>query len=140
VVAMAALTFEKFGGTRHVWDIIPSTIPELLQYSLATQLVFGQAVTFIKISMLLLTRKIMGNGSKTIRNIITFGIVYVVCGNISYTFVMIFQCKSVSSRSTKSYICTNANCQQACLSTMDIIFQAAGLYQHTRPHHRRQCH
>lgn len=90
---MAGLTYAKFGGSRHIWDIVPSTVPELLQYSLATQLVFGQAVSFIKISMLLLTKKIMGNGSKTIRNIIIFGIAYVVAGNISYTLVMIFQCK-----------------------------------------------
>jgi len=90
---MAALTYVKFGGSRHVWDIVPTTVPELLKYSLATQLVFGQAVTFIKISMLLLTKRIMGDGSKTIRNIIVFGIAFVVASNVSYTLVMIFQCK-----------------------------------------------
>jgi hypothetical protein len=90
---MSVSSYIEFGGTRHVWDIVPSTIPRLLRYSLATQIVFGQAVTFVKISMLLLTRKIMGSGSKTLRNIIIFGIVFVACGNISYTLVMIFQCK-----------------------------------------------
>lgn len=93
VVAIVAVMYAKFGGTRHVWDTIPATIPDQIKHGLALQLIFGQAVTFIKISMLLFTKNLMGRGSDTIRYIIIVGLVYVVASNISFTLVMIFQCK-----------------------------------------------
>ena len=76
-----------------MWDTEPANVPTLLKLALATQIVFGNAVTFVKISMLLLTKKIMGNGNKTLRNIIIFAIAFVSAANISYTLVIIFKCK-----------------------------------------------
>ena len=77
---MSAFTYAKHGGTRHVWDVEPSSVQPLIKLALATQILFGNAVTFVKISMLLLTRKIMGNGNKTLRNIIVFALVFVIAG------------------------------------------------------------
>jgi hypothetical protein len=75
-----------------VWDTPISTFPALLKYTLVNQIVFGQAIAFIKLSTLLLTKRIMGQGSQTVRNFIFLGMAYVVAGNISYTLVLIFQC------------------------------------------------
>jgi hypothetical protein len=75
-----------------VWDTPISTFPALLKYTLANQIVFGQAIAFIKLSTLFLTKRIMGQGSQTVRTLIFVGMAYVVAGNISYTLVLIFQC------------------------------------------------
>jgi hypothetical protein len=93
ILVAAAITYVRIDGFRHAWDIAPASIPEMLRWLLATHILFGHAVTFVKLSLLLLIRKIMESGTKALRCIILFGIFYVIASNISFTLVLIFQCR-----------------------------------------------
>lgn len=54
---------------------------------------FGAAVSLTKLSLLILTRRIMSNGTGFLRHVAAAGMVIVACEGVIFNLVVIFTCR-----------------------------------------------
>ncbi|KAI9848486.1 MAG: hypothetical protein M1838_000509 [Thelocarpon superellum] len=85
----------QFGFTRHLWDVpLTSFVPYLLQYILATAILYGFVLLFAKLSILFLYLRLFQVHRLFIY--LSYGLIFVVMGYLlSSIGVAIFQCAPV---------------------------------------------
>ena len=83
----------KLGWNRHAWDVRPSTVAIGEKLSLTSQILFAVASISTRISMLLLTRRILVTGYEKLKKFISFLMVWMATNCLIFCFVVVFQCK-----------------------------------------------
>ena len=104
VIVLAVLTIvadNRYGWTRHIWDIHPESLTQALKIHLAYRMVFTTAYTLTKISMLSLYRRIVSSSARFLYNlIISVAILIIAVEGIINCLITIFQCRLVRSFSS----------------------------------------
>ena len=97
-LAIAVLTImavRTWGWDRHIWDVKPDLISEGLKLVIAMHCLFAFAVSCYKLSLLILTRRIMVSGIGILRRVAEIGIVLVITECFIFVFVVVFTCRYV---------------------------------------------
>ena len=78
-----------------MWDVNISTLPLGLRLTIGAEILFDAATTLTKLSMLTLTYRIIGSGSKVLQWVIIGVISEVALQGILFSVIVIFQCRYV---------------------------------------------
>ena len=92
VAVLAILATQRWGWNRHIWDVPIDLITRGLKLVIAIECLFGVSVSFTKISLLIMTRRVMATDT-TVRRIATFGIVFIAMNLMIFVLVVTFACK-----------------------------------------------
>lgn len=93
IAILTVLAVHDWGWDRHAWDVTPHIISEGLKLVIAMQCLFAVAVCSYKISLLILTRRIMSTGTGNLRHVAAGGILLVASEGFVFIVVVIFTCK-----------------------------------------------
>lgn len=83
----------KYGWDRHAWDVLPSMVSTGLKLSLTTQCLFASAVASIRLSMLILIRRVITVAMPRLQKLIIFAMVLATSIAVLFIFIAIFQCR-----------------------------------------------
>ena len=96
MVAVTTLATENWGWNRHVWDVPPPWLSTVQKLNIAFQILYSQATSLTKISILWFCRRLLGAGKKGGMQWYnwTFLLAMFVAGmaNVLFTITSIFQC------------------------------------------------
>ncbi|KAN0120355.1 hypothetical protein V8E51_002563 [Hyaloscypha variabilis] len=115
----------KLGWNRHAWDVRPSTVAIGEKLSLTSQILFAVASISTRISMLLLTRRILATGYEKLKKFISFLMVWMATNCLIFCFVVVFQCKPISAYWTLSFVpqhCINERIHLVIQGTFNILY------------------
>ncbi|KAB8297677.1 hypothetical protein EYC80_001485 [Monilinia laxa] len=118
---LALLAQERWKWNRHVWDVTPDYAEFGLKMSLLLECLFGLAVAFTKISLLILVMRVMSRGTGILKHVAIAMIVIVACEAISFEVVIINNCSPISDYWKLSYSPQNCIDEQTHLFLSAII-------------------
>ncbi|KAL3428367.1 integral membrane protein [Phlyctema vagabunda] len=90
---ISILAHAKFLWIRHVYDIPVQNVTTGLKMVLATEILFAAACTLVKLSMLMLVRRMLANASVFWTRIIKLAIAIVTIQGTVFCFTVMFQCR-----------------------------------------------
>lgn len=90
---LTSLAVQRWGWDRHIWDVHIDLLSLGLKLTIAMEVLFGISVSFTKISLLILTRRIMVVGTGILRHVAAAGMVVVACEGIIFCIVVIWTCR-----------------------------------------------
>lgn len=109
ITVLTCLAMTKWGWNRHIWDVPLDLVARGLKLtgkveilcskyaanitSVALEVLFGVSVSCTKISLLILTRRIMSGGMGALQHVASLGIFVVACEGLVFSLVVIFTCK-----------------------------------------------
>jgi hypothetical protein len=93
IAVVTLLAVRCWGWDRHIWDVPLDLVTLGLKLTMLVECLFGVAVTCTKISLLILTRRIMTNTTGILRHMAVFGMVIVACEGLVFVLVVIFTCR-----------------------------------------------
>ena len=85
----------RFGGNRHIWDVPLDDFVSARKLDLVLQILFAAACTLTKVSMVLLSRRLMRDVSLRYKKISELAIVVIVGEGVIFCFVSMLQCTLV---------------------------------------------
>ncbi|KAE9380981.1 hypothetical protein N431DRAFT_459885 [Stipitochalara longipes BDJ] len=124
-VVLMLIAQAKYGWNRHAWDVLPSTVAIGEKISLTSQILFAAASISTRLSMLLLTRRILATGYEKLQKIILFVMVWMVTDCLIFIIVVVFQCKPISAYWTLSFVpqqCINERVHLVIQGTFNILY------------------
>jgi hypothetical protein len=83
----------KFLWIRHVYDIPIDQVVRGLKMVLATEVVFGAACTFTKLSMLMLVWRVLSSATAFWRRATLLAIIVVTIQGSVFCLTVVFQCR-----------------------------------------------
>lgn len=99
-IAMAVvvcIATERWGWTRHIWDVPMGWIPMVSKLNLTFQILFSVSCSITKLSLLWFCRRLLIVGSKgvysTYNIAMIVGMVIVFISSALFVLVSIFQCR-----------------------------------------------
>jgi hypothetical protein len=108
IAIITALAVRRWGWDRHIWDVPPDLVTLGLKMTILMECLFGIAATCTKISLLILTRRIMTAGTGIVRDIAAIGMFVVACEGLVFVLVVTFTCRYyilfLTSLSKTSYV------------------------------------
>lgn len=99
---LTGIAVTHWGWNRHIWDVPLNMVTLGLKLTIAMECLFGVAVSCTKMSLLILTRRVMSNGTGILRHVAAAGMFVVACEGIIFNLVVIFTCSPVSDYWTLS--------------------------------------
>ncbi|RDW58088.1 hypothetical protein BP6252_13499 [Coleophoma cylindrospora] len=90
---ISLLAHTRFLWIRHVYDIPVENVTTGLKMVLATEVMFATACTLVKLSMLMLVRRMLSNASLFWRRITLLAIVVVILQGSVFCLTVLFQCR-----------------------------------------------
>lgn len=90
---IALLAQERWKWNRHTWDVTPDYAEFGLKMSILLECLFGLAVAFTKISLLILVMRVMSRGTGLLKHLAIAMIVIVACEGIVFEVVVINNCR-----------------------------------------------
>ncbi|KAF7860370.1 hypothetical protein EAF04_008497 [Stromatinia cepivora] len=118
---LALLAQERWNWNRHVWDITPDYAEFGLKMNMLLECLFGLAVAFTKISLLILVMRVMSRGTGLLKHLSIAMIAIVVCEAIAFDVVIINNCSPISDYWKLSYSPQNCINERTHLLTSAII-------------------
>ena len=92
VAILIVLAEQRWGWNRHIWDVPTDLLTLGLKLVMAIECIFGVSASFTKLSLLILTRRVMTEDSRT-RRIATVGIAFIAVDLMIFITVVVFTCK-----------------------------------------------
>ncbi|EPS31055.1 hypothetical protein PDE_06009 [Penicillium oxalicum 114-2] len=124
MVAVTTLATENWGWNRHVWDVPPPWLSTVQKLNIAFQILYSQATSLTKISILWFCRRLLGAGKKGGMQWYnwTFLLAMFVAGmaNVLFTITSIFQCAPI-----KAYWTVGPKFKHHCLNEGNVLFAAS---------------
>lgn len=93
VAILTSLAHTKWGWNRHIWDVPFDLVTLGLKLSIAMECLFAISVSCTKISLLILTRRIMTNGTGILRHVAATVMAVVALEAIIFSIVAINTCR-----------------------------------------------
>lgn len=76
-----------------MWDVKPKLVADGLKLVIAMQSLFAVAACSFKISLLILTRRILSAGTGNLRHVAAAGVFFVTAEGFVFIVVVLFTCK-----------------------------------------------
>ncbi|ESZ92858.1 hypothetical protein SBOR_6766 [Sclerotinia borealis F-4128] len=118
---IALLAQDRWSWNRHIWDVTPDYAEFGLKISILLECLFGLAVGFTKISLLILVMRVMSRGTGLLKNLAIAMIVIVACEAIAFDLVIINNCSPISDYWKISFSPQNCINERTHLLTSAII-------------------
>lgn len=93
IAVITVFAVRRWGWNRHIWDVPLDLVTLGLKMTILMECLFGIAVTCTKLSLLILTRRIMTIGTGIVRHIAAVGMVIVACEGLVFALVVTFTCR-----------------------------------------------
>ncbi|KAJ5481161.1 hypothetical protein N7539_007055 [Penicillium diatomitis] len=124
MVAVTTLATESWGWDRHVWDVPVVWLSTVQKLNVSFQILYSQATSLTKISILWFCRRLLGAGKKggmQVYNWIFIIAMFVAfMANVLFTITSIFQCSPV-----KAYWTVDPQFKHHCLNEGNVLFAAS---------------
>jgi hypothetical protein len=105
---------------RHVWDILPTSIVPGLKMTFIAEIIFSAAGGLTRLSMLIMTRRIIATSQGALRTITNIAIGIIVAEHTSFILIMLLSCQPLSAQWTVSFE------PQKCVN-MEVFLLVAGI-------------
>ncbi|OJI99032.1 hypothetical protein ASPVEDRAFT_50588 [Aspergillus versicolor CBS 583.65] len=126
-IAMAVvvcIATERWGWTRHIWDVPMGWIPMVSKLNLTFQILFSVSCSITKLSLLWFCRRLLIVGSKGVYSAYNIamivGMVIVFISSALFVLVSIFQCRPIHA-----YWDLDPQYEFTCLNDGAIVFSAS---------------
>jgi hypothetical protein len=91
-VAISLVTELHYGWNRHIWDVPVNELILGLKFALASEILFALSTDFTKLSMLILTYRVLVTGPSVLSKAIKTTLALIVLAGTSFCLVILFQC------------------------------------------------
>jgi hypothetical protein len=91
-VAISLVTELHYGWNRHIWDVPLNELTLGLKFALTSEILFALSTDLTKLSMLILTYRVLVTGPSVLSKAIKATFALIVLAGTSFCFVILFQC------------------------------------------------
>lgn len=91
------------GWDRHIWDVVLSNTVVGLKLTLVAEILFGAAGGLTRLSMLIMTQRIMATSKGFLRTLTHYAVAFIILEHSVFIIVVIFGCRPISAAWTLSF-------------------------------------